>query len=303
MSILSNLQKTRDSLKNLLSITSKSIDRQTLTKIEEALLQADCGIDTTDKILAHLSNKKGEWQALLSNTLKELLSPTPPTGFDLIATLEQHHQQHQTPYTILMIGVNGAGKTTTIGKLCHLLHQANKRTLLASADTFRAAATEQLGEWAKSYHADMISGISKDPSAMLYTAVEKARSQHYDVLLADTAGRQFNQQGLVQELQKMHRTLQKFSPPLPQQTWLVIDAGSGQNGVHQARAFQQAIALTGCIITKLDGSAKGGMILSIVDQLRLPIRYVGTGEKADQLLPFNTEEFIQGFIPETEGTI
>ena len=300
MSILSNLKKTRNSLRNFLSETSKDIDNDTLEKIEEALIQADCGLDTTDKIIHNLSKKKGEWQPLLAEVLEDILS-TESSPFNLIDELHQH-KDNDFPYTILMIGVNGAGKTTTIGKLCHLLAQNNKRTLLASADTFRAAASEQLSEWANKNHADIMSGQSKDPSAMLYTTIEKGIAQNYDTVIIDTAGRQFNQQGLMQELQKMHRTAQKFSPLLPHQTWIVIDAGSGQNGVHQARAFQQAIPVNGCIITKLDGTAKGGMLLSIIDQLNLPICYLGVGEKAEQLLPFNKKEFIQGFIPTNIST-
>jgi fused signal recognition particle receptor len=300
MSILSNLRKTRNSLKNLLTGASKKIDANTLEMIEEALLKSDCGLETTDTIISSLKKSQGDWQPLLEQALQKILSKSPPS-FDLLKELETHQKNSDLPYTILMIGVNGAGKTTTIGKLTHLLNINNKRTLLASADTFRAAASEQLTEWANRNQADIMSGHSKDPSAMIYTTIEKALSQKYDIVLADTAGRQFNQQGLMQELQKMHRTAQKFSPELPHQIWIVIDAGSGQNGVHQARAFQQAIPITGCIVTKLDGTAKGGMILSIIDQLSIPICYLGVGEKSDQLLPFNNDEFIAGFIPEEQG--
>lgn len=298
MSLFSHLRKTRDSLGHFLSSATKRIDEEILNTIEEALIQSDCGLETTDKIREHLHKKKGEWQTLLSDALSEIFTiANTPSDFNLIDEINQHQKTQKLPYTILMIGVNGAGKTTTIGKLCHLLNQHHKRTLLASADTFRAAASEQLAAWADRSGADIISGHSKDPSAMIYTTIEKGAAEGYDVIIADTAGRQFNQQGLMNELEKMHRSAHKFSPQLPHQTWLVLDAGSGQNGVHQARAFGQILPITGCIITKLDGSAKGGMILSIVDQLKLPIYYLGTGEKIDQLIPFNTEEFIQGFIP------
>jgi fused signal recognition particle receptor len=205
---------------------------------------------------------------------------------------------------LLVIGVNGSGKTTTIGKLAAKLGGAGKRVLLAAGDTFRAAAAEQLDIWAGRSSATLVRGKEgADPSSVIFEGVRRAVSEGFDVAIADTAGRLHTKTDLMQELQKVRRVLAKASPGAPHETWLVIDATSGQNAIAQAQIFTEAMAVTGIVLTKLDGTAKGGVILGIADQLKIPVRYVGVGERVEDLRPFDPEEFVDALYESTAEAV
>ena len=197
---------------------------------------------------------------------------------------------------IMLVGVNGAGKTTTIAKLSKQLIDADQSVAWVTADRFRAAASEQMAEWAKRLPVDLFEVEVKDPSAAVYKGMEYALSNEHDFFIIDTAGRQFNDQGLMAELQKTHRTIEKFGSLYPQHVWLVIEAGSGQNGVNQAKHFANVLPINGCIVTKLDGTAKGGMILSLLNEGDFPITYIGIGEQLNDLQTFELRSFVNSLL-------
>ena len=198
---------------------------------------------------------------------------------------------------LLIIGVNGVGKTTTIGKLAAQVAAEGKKVLLAAGDTFRAAATEQLEEWAKRASTTLVRGQGeRDPSSVIFDAIKRAATEGFDVVICDTAGRLHTKAGLMQELKKVRRVVDKASPGAPHETWLVIDSTSGQNAIAQAKIFTEAMAVTGIVLTKLDGTAKGGVILGIGDQLKIPVRYIGIGEKVEDLRPFDPDEFVDALF-------
>lgn len=272
------------------------IDESVLEELETELVMADVGVETTERIIARLQKSLARRElkdgaALrqgLTNALTEILQPVE-------APLRV--STDDTPFVILMTGVNGAGKTTTIGKLARHLKDEGYSVMLAAGDTFRAAAIEQLQEWGKRNDVAVIAQqTGADPAAVIFDAYEAALARNIDVLLADTAGRLQNQQGLMDELCKIKRVLARRNPAAPQEIMLVIDAGQGQNALVQAEKFHAALGLTGITVTKLDGSAKGGILLAMADKLGVPVRFIGIGESADDMQPFNARDFVHALL-------
>ena len=272
------------------------IDEDTLDELESLLVMADVGIDTTELIIADLKSslarkELGDIEALKAGLRQSILNILDPVAKEL-----QIPQQSQ-PYVILMVGVNGAGKTTTIGKLARRFQDQGLSVMLAAGDTFRAAAVEQLQAWGKRNDVPVIAQQSgADPAAVIFDAWEAATARNIDVLLADTAGRLQNQQGLMDELAKIKRVVARQDEDAPHEIMLVLDASQGQNALVQAEKFHEAIGLTGITVTKLDGSAKGGILLAIANQLEVPVRFIGIGESADDMHEFSAEEFTDALL-------
>ncbi len=274
----------------------KEIDRSTLDDLEATLVGADLGTTTTHEVLQKLRDKADRKQIKNVEELKRLLKE------ELLAILTAANVQpvtkvDGTPEVILVVGVNGTGKTTTIGKLAQVFRSEGKTVLLAAADTFRAAAIDQLEIWGERTGTEVIrTKPGGDPAAVLYDALQAASARHSDYVIVDTAGRLHTKTGLMAELEKMRRTAQRIIPGAPHETLLVMDATTGQNGLQQARLFTQSAGVTGIVLTKLDGTAKGGVVVAISRELGLPVRYVGVGEKAGDLLPFNPKEFVDSLF-------
>lgn len=288
------IQKTRAGIVTALEDTiqgKKEIDAELLEELEFALIGADVGIKTATEVLERirqrvdrkLVNDAGELKALIREHLLEVLQ-----------TAERPMVRAATPPTVLMIvGVNGVGKTTTIGKLAQQLGGEGKSVLLCAADTFRAAAIEQLEVWGQRTSTEVIrQKAGADPSSVMFDALQAAKSRAIDYVIVDTAGRLHTKSNLMAELDKMRRTAQKVIPDAPHEVWLVMDATTGQNGLEQARKFTESSGVTGIVLTKLDGTAKGGVVVAIARELMLPIRYIGVGEQAGDLLPFDAEQFV-----------
>lgn len=279
-----------------------NIDADVLEELEAALVMADVGVDTTERIISGLQRKldRRELKDLsalqegLRSALAEILTPV---AQPLVIT------EQQNPFVILMVGVNGAGKTTTIGKLARRLQDDGHSVMLAAGDTFRAAAVEQLQAWGERNDVPVIAQqTGADPAAVIFDAYEAARSRNIDVLIADTAGRLQTQAGLMDELVKIKKVLARHDPQSPQETMLVLDASQGQNAMVQAEKFHDALELTGITVTKLDGSAKGGILLPIANKLGLPVRFIGIGEKADDMQPFNADDFVDALLSSDSTT-
>src|SRR3954467_6070461 len=294
----SGVQKTRAGLVSALEDAlqgKREIDADLLDELEYALISADIGVRTTEEILdrirervgRHQLNDAGELKGLIREHLLEILAASeraPARGME-------------PPAVVLVIGVNGAGKTTTIGKLAARFQTEQRSVLMCAADTFRAAAIEQLEIWAQRTNTPIVRQASgSDPSAVLFDALNAARARKVDYGLVDTAGRLQTKDYLMAELQKMSRTAKKVIPEAPHEVLLVLDATTGQNGLEQARKFTETSGVTGIVLTKLDGTAKGGIVVAIARELNLPIRYVGVGEKVDDLLPFDPEKYIQSIF-------
>ena len=271
-----------------------SIDEDFFEELEESLILADMGMDTTTEAVEELRKRVKEKKikepedvkACLREILVEMLNVGDP-GLDLTGK----------PAVLLMIGVNGVGKTTTIGKLAHLLKGEGNRVLLAAGDTFRAAAADQLSIWADRAQAELVRHEEgSDPAAVVFDAMNAARARKVDVVLVDTAGRLHNKQNLMNELNKMSRVIDRESPDSSKEVLLVLDATTGQNGLIQAKQFGQSAGITGIILTKLDGTAKGGIVLAIAKELEVPVKYVGLGEGIDDLQPFDPAEFVQALV-------
>ncbi|HKD01689.1 MAG TPA: signal recognition particle-docking protein FtsY [Terriglobales bacterium] len=275
---------------------NKEIDRNTLDDLEATLIGADLGTTTTREVLAQLRERADRKQIKDVDELKRLLKN------ELLSILAQANSRpvqkvDGTPEVILVVGVNGTGKTTTIGKLAGVLRADGKTVLLCAADTFRAAAIEQLDIWGDRTGTEVIkTKPGGDPSAVLFDTLQAASARHTDYVIVDTAGRLHTKTNLMQELDKMRRTAQRIIPGAPHETLLVMDATTGQNGLQQARLFTEAAGVTGIVLTKLDGTAKGGVVVAISRELGLPVRYVGVGEKAGDLLPFNPQDFVDSLF-------
>ena len=292
------VERTRESLSRRLEEAvslGKEIDRHTLEELEASLIAADLGVATTRAVLAHLNEKADRKQIQDIQELKRLLKQE---LLGILARAETRPREvAEAPEVILVVGVNGTGKTTSIGKLAHALRAQGKSVLLCAADTFRAAAIEQLEIWATRTGAGLIkTKPGGDPSAVLYDALEAARSRGADYVIVDTAGRLHTKTNLMAELEKMRRTAQRLVPGAPHETLLVMDATTGQNGLQQARQFTQSAGVTGILLTKLDGTAKGGVVVAISQELGLPVRYVGVGEQPGDLLPFDAGEFVESLF-------
>ncbi|HEV8525741.1 MAG TPA: signal recognition particle-docking protein FtsY [Terriglobales bacterium] len=275
---------------------SKEIDRNTLEELEATLIAADLGTATTIEVLNALREKVDRKQIKDVEELKRLLKE------ELLAilrraALEPAEVVDGVPEVILVVGVNGTGKTTTIGKLAHILGTGGKSVLLCAADTFRAAAIEQLEIWGQRTGTEVVkTKPGGDPAAVLFDAIQAAKSRGANYVIVDTAGRLHTKTNLMEELAKMRRTAQRLIPGAPHETLLIMDATTGQNGLQQARMFTESAGVTGIVLTKLDGTAKGGIVVAISRELGLPVRYVGVGEKPDDLLPFNPNEFVDSLF-------
>ena len=277
----------------------KAIDAALLDEIETLLLTADVGVATTQTIITELTERVTRkqltdvdalWQALQEH-LENILQPC---SIPLTVNTEKK------PYVILMVGVNGVGKTTTIGKMAKQFQSQSKKVMLAAGDTFRAAAVEQLQVWGERNQIAVIAQHQgADSASVIFDALNAAKARDIDVLIADTAGRLHTKDNLMQELQKVKRVLAKLDAEAPHEVMLVIDAGNGQNALYQAEQFHQAIQLTSVTLTKLDGTAKGGIIFAIADKLKLPIRFIGIGEGIDDLRSFNAHEFVSALFAAT----
>jgi fused signal recognition particle receptor len=290
----SGVEKTRAGLVSALEDAlqgKKEIDADLLDELEYTLISADIGVKTTEEILARIHERVERHQL---NDVAELKGLIREHLLEILASSERAPARvSEPPAVILMVGVNGSGKTTTIGKLAQRLKAEKHSVLLCAADTFRAAAIEQLEIWAERTGSPIVrQGPGSDPSAVLFDALTAARARGMDCVIVDTAGRLQTKENLMAELQKMTRTARKVIPDAPHEVLLVLDATTGQNGLEQARKFTETSGVTGIVLTKLDGTAKGGIVVAIARELNLPIRYVGVGEKAEDLLPFDAEKFI-----------
>ena len=279
----------------------KKIDDDLFEELEEQLLIADIGVSTTNKIIKnlteHASRKQLQDAELLYQQLKvEMVEILKPVAQPLVIDTTKK------PYVILMVGVNGVGKTTTIGKLARKFQNEGKSVMLAAGDTFRAAAVEQLQVWGERNNIPVVAqSTGSDSASVIFDAMQSAAARNIDILIADTAGRLQNKNNLMDELKKIVRVMRKYDETAPHEIMLTLDAGTGQNAISQAKLFNEAVGLTGITLTKLDGTAKGGVIFAIADQFNLPIRYIGVGEKIEDLREFNAEEFIEAlFVHENE---
>jgi fused signal recognition particle receptor len=294
----SGVQKTRAGLVTALEDAvkgRKEIDADLLDELEYTLISADIGVRTTEEILERIRervsrsqlNNPAELEYLIREHILEILSASERAPARVL----------EPPAVILVVGVNGSGKTTTIGKLASRFKNENRSVLLCAADTFRAAAIEQLEVWANRTETPVIrQGPGSDPSAVLFDALNAARSRKSDYVIVDTAGRLQTKENLMAELQKMSRTARKVIPDAPHEVLLVLDATTGQNGLEQARKFTETSGVTGIVLTKLAGTAKGGIVIAIARELDLPIRYIGVGERVDDLLPFDSEKFVESLF-------
>jgi fused signal recognition particle receptor len=302
------LQKTKTGFfdKITKAIAGKStIDEEVLDDLENALVSADVGVDTTvkiiDKIEARVARDKYINTTELNSILKEeiqsvLIDSSDDTSYENYELPSGHK-----PHIILVVGVNGVGKTTTIGKLAHNFSQAGKSVLLGAADTFRAAAVEQLTIWSERTNVPIVKhGMGADPSAVAFDTVQSGIARSSDVILIDTAGRLHNKIHLMEELSKIKRSIKKVMPDAPHEVLLVLDGSTGQNALEQAKHFTAATEVTALAITKLDGTAKGGVVLAIADQFKIPVKFIGVGEKATDLLVFDKKEFVDSLFDAEE---
>ncbi|MBV9760684.1 MAG: signal recognition particle-docking protein FtsY [Acidobacteriaceae bacterium] len=288
------IQKTRSGLVDRIEDVlagKKEIDADLLEELEYTLITADLGVRTVEEILERVRRQVDRGTAgdaaQIRNLIREELLEV------LRASETQVRAVSAAPAVVMVVGVNGAGKTTTIGKLAHRFLGEGRKVLLCAADTFRAAAIEQLEVWAQRAGVEMIrQKTGADPSAVVFDSLQAAKARGVDYVIVDTAGRLHTKENLMAELEKMRRTCQRVIPGSPHEVWLVLDATTGQNGLEQARRFTETAGVTGIVLTKLDGTAKGGVVVAIARELNLPIRFVGVGEKMDDLLPFEPEQFI-----------
>jgi len=291
-----DLELTRDRWKSALGLlrSHAKIDDSLYEELESQLIAADVGVAASASLIAALRkaqrDQRLEDAAALEAELKRAL-------VEMLAPLERPlPAATPAPWVILLAGVNGAGKTTTIAKLTHLFQSQGKSVLLAAGDTFRAAAREQLAEWGRRHHVTVVSQEKADSAAVIFDGIQSARAKKIDVVLADTAGRLPTQLNLMEEIRKVKRVMAKAEPAAPHETWLVIDANTGQNAVRQVTSFDEALGLTGLVVTKLDGTAKGGAVAAIAREHPVPILFVGIGEKAADLRPFDAAAFVEALF-------
>jgi fused signal recognition particle receptor len=292
-----SMRKTREALAAEVQATlfEGDLDEQTWERLEEALIYADVGARTTAQVVERLEREAEEGDLAggeaLTARLAELLAALARTGDDTIDIRPE-------PAVILVVGVNGTGKTTTIGKLAwHLRHTLGRSVVIGAADTFRAAAVEQLERWAERAGVDIVKGPeNSDPGAVAFDAVARARERGADVVIVDTAGRLHTQHNMMEELAKVRRVIAKQMPDAPHETLMTIDATTGQNGVRQAKLFGEAVGVTGIVLTKLDGTAKGGIALAIANELGIPVKLIGIGEQLEDLRPFDPDDFARALL-------
>jgi fused signal recognition particle receptor len=297
------LQKSHDEFVrkiNRIFYQSRKIDDELMSEIEETLLLSDVGVTTTERIMAHLVEemqfKKWSEASQLRDELRKQLSEAIYNPFINNEAAKEENESSK-PYVILIVGVNGVGKTTTIGKLAFNYKNAGKHVIIGAADTFRAAANQQLEVWAERAGVEIVQQHhGADPSAVAYDTLQSAIGKDADIVLIDTAGRLHNKQNLMAELEKMTRVMRKLMPEVPHEILLVLDATTGQNALQQAREFTKVAPITGIVLTKLDGTAKGGIVIALTNELRVPVRYIGVGEKIGDLQPFDSEEFAKAMF-------
>jgi len=296
------LEKTRKeftSKLNLLNMKYNRINEEYFEELEDILITADIGVNTVMNFIDKLRKRIKKENITSVNDLKEII-------VDEMFIIYVQNQiivnkinyAEEGPTVILFVGVNGVGKTTTIGKIAYKLKNEGKKVLLVAGDTFRAGAIEQLNEWGERLNIDTVSSESADPSSVIYDGLVKAKNENYDVVLIDTAGRLQNKVNLMNELEKMNRVIGNIIPGAPHETLLVIDATTGQNGISQAKSFMEITKITGIVLTKLDGTAKGGIVLAIKDSTEIPVKFVGLGEKETDLKVFDIEKYIYGLFKE-----
>ena len=294
------LSKSRKEFTTELSNLSKkykNIDEDYFEELENILIMADIGINTVMKFIDKLRKRVKEENISDSNVLKEIIIDELLIMYVDNSILDSKVKySDEGPTVILFVGVNGVGKTTSIGKIASKMKSAGKKVLLVAADTFRAGATEQLVEWGNKIDVNVVTTTSKDPSAAVYDGINMAIKDKYDVVLIDTAGRLQNKVNLMNELGKINSVIKKLIPEAPNETMLVIDATTGQNGIAQAKSFNEVTDITGIVLTKLDGTAKGGIVLAIKEETGIPVKYVGLGEKVEDLEPFDIEKYIYGLF-------
>ena len=301
--IKKGLERTKKSLiKNIETVVIgyAKIDEDFLDDLEAVLLTGDLGVRTTDYLMRQI--RRGVREGEISNT-NEVMPYMQKIVADMLRSHGKEERELHHPEVYLIVGVNGVGKTTTIGKLSSQMRKEGKKVLLAAADTFRAAASEQLTIWAERTGADIVKHAEgADPAAVAFDAVSAAKARGADVVLIDTAGRLQTKVNLMEELKKISRVVKKVIPAAPHQTLLVLDATTGQNAVSQAKSFSEIVPLTGVVLTKLDGTAKGGVVLSITEELHVPVEYVGLGEREDDLQKFDPDDFARALF-ETEDHV
>ncbi|WP_297335958.1 signal recognition particle-docking protein FtsY [Algoriphagus sp.] len=297
------LQKSSENIFSKLgkAVVGKSkVDEEVLDELEEILITSDVGVDTTIKVIQRIEERVARDKYLSTDELDRILKE------EIVALLEENNTQDfldfdipedKKPYVIMVVGVNGVGKTTTIGKLANLFKNAGKKVVLGAADTFRAAAVDQLILWGNRVGVPVVShGMNTDPASVAFDAVKQAVDQKADVVIVDTAGRLHTKVNLMNELSKIKRVMQKFIPDAPHEILLVLDGSTGQNAFIQAKEFTKVTEITSLAITKLDGTAKGGVVIGISDQLKIPVKYIGVGEKMTDLQLFNRKEFVDSLF-------
>ena len=294
------LEKTRDNFLSALLNLNKShkiVDDEYFENLEEILIMSDIGVNTVMEIIDRLKKRVKKENIKSADELKDIIVDEMFIIYvdgDIITN--KINYADNGPTVILFVGVNGAGKTTTIGKIANKLKEEGKKVLMVAGDTFRAGAIEQLDEWAKKIGVDIVSKENADPVSVMYDGVTKAKNENYDVVLIDTAGRLQNKIGLMKELEKVNKVIGKLIPNAPHETLLVIDATTGQNGISQAKNFKEITNITGIVLTKLDGTAKGGIVLAIKEETGIPVKYVGLGETKNDLRVFDIEKYIYGLF-------
>ena len=290
--IKQGLSKTASSISSV--FTASELDDDFYDDLEERLILADLGMDTTVKAVERLRlvvrDRRIKTVAEAREALREVLC-------DMLDVGDSALNLSTKPSVVLVIGVNGVGKTTTIGKIANQLHQAGKKVLLCAGDTFRAAAADQLEIWAERANADIIrQGEGADPASVVFDAISAAKARGVDAILCDTAGRLHNKANLMNELGKISRIIDRELPDAAKEVLLVLDGTTGQNGLLQAKQFQEIAGVTGIALTKLDGTAKGGIVIAVADALQIPVKYIGVGEKIDDLMPFRAKEFVEALV-------
>ncbi|MBS1536131.1 MAG: signal recognition particle-docking protein FtsY [Bacteroidetes bacterium] len=300
------LEKTRNAFVNRLKSvlgSGRKIDASLMNDIEEILLTSDIGVDTSVRIMNAVKERAKrdgfedsmEIYTMIKQEILTILTAVPTPEDDAIFAVKEDN----LPHTIMVVGVNGVGKTTTIGKLAHNYRNAGKKVIIGAADTFRAAANEQLEIWAERAGVDIVQQAhGADPAAVAYDTLKAAIARKSDVVIIDTAGRLHNKANLMAELEKISRVMRKLKVDAPNEVFLTLDATTGQNALQQAKEFAKVSKLTGLVLTKLDGTAKGGIIIAITNELKLPVRYIGVGEKIDDLQPFNPVDFVEALFEE-----
>jgi fused signal recognition particle receptor len=299
------LEKTKESVFSKLSkaiIGKSKVDEEVLDKLEQILVESDVGVETTLKIIDRIEQRVAKDKYLGTSELNKILKQ------EIVELLQENQQEEREsfafpksdiPYVIMVVGVNGVGKTTTIGKLAYQFKQSGKKVVLGAADTFRAAAVDQLTIWSERVGVDIVSqGMNADPASVAFDTLKSAIAKGADVVIIDTAGRLHNKIGLMNELSKIHNVMQKLIPNAPNEVLLVLDASTGQNAIEQAKQFTSATQVNALALTKLDGTAKGGVVIGISDQFKIPVRYIGLGEKMEDLQLFNRQAFVDSLFEE-----